>query len=117
MQPYTPVYASRKATAQVQLAGAELSAAPAPTPTPTIDAVFAGYQGIPGLAATAGVLAITAAAAWVGIKTGLQADNMPMKAAGWVGGVGSALLGLFYLGQKSGLTIGTGAPGVNVYPA
>ena len=116
MQPYTPVYATRKIT-PVKLAGNELSATASPAPTPTIDAIFAGYQGIPGWITTLGVLAVTGAAAWVGIKTGLQSGGKVAKTAGWVGGVGSALLGLSYLGQKSGLTIGTGAPAVNVYPA
>jgi hypothetical protein len=94
-----------------------LGAEPAPPPTPTVDAVFAGYQGLPGIISTVGLLAITGSAAWIGIKTALNTQDKVTKAAGWVGGVGSALLGLFYLGQKSGLTIGTQVPGVNVYPA
>jgi hypothetical protein len=86
-------------------------------PPPVIDTVFAGYEGVPGVLATVGVLAVTGAAAYLGIKTGLEAEGKTKKALGWVAGVGSALLGLLYLGGKSGLTIGTGAPAVNVYPA
>lgn len=86
-------------------------------PPPVIDTVFAGYEGIPGVLANVAMLAIAGSAAYVGIKTGLESQNKTLKTAGWVGGIGSALLGLLYLGQKSGLTIGTGIPATNVYPA
>lgn len=114
MQTYTPVYATEKVSmGQIQPAAASI----APAPTPTIDAVFAGYQGIPGLLATLGVLTVAGSAAWLGINTALKTEDKTKKYVGWVGGIGSALLGLLYLGQKSGFTIGTGVPAVNVYPA
>jgi hypothetical protein len=86
-------------------------------PPPVIDTVFAGYEGIPGVLASAALLAVAGSAAYLGIKTGLGAPSKTAKTIGWVGGVGSALLGIMYLGQKTGLTIGTGLPALNVYPA
>lgn len=114
MRPYQPVFANRRdAMGQSPLPLVSPSLVP---PTPTIDAVFAGYEGWQGVLTSLAVLGVTGSAAWVGIKTALGTQSMPLKAAGWVGGVGSALLGLLYLGAKTGLTIGTPVPAMTVYP-
>lgn len=86
-------------------------------PPPTIDPVFAGYEGLPGVLSTMAILAISGSALWVGIKAGQESTNKTMRVAGWVAGIGSALLGLFYVASKTGLTVGTGIPAVNVYPS
>lgn len=85
-------------------------------PPPSPDVLFTGYTGIPGLLETMTVIAITGAGAWVGIKTGLRGKGKYMKAAGWVGGIGSALLGLLYLGSKSGIGQMVGLPAVRITP-
>ena len=82
------------------------------------DFLFTGYTGIPGVLETLAVLGITGAAAYVGIQTGLDKSSAkPMKYAGWVGGVGSALMGLLYLGAKSGVGDMIGLPAVRVSPS
>lgn len=86
-------------------------------PPPTIDPVFAGYEGWQGILTNVLVLAATGTGAYLGITTALQSQDKTKKAIGWVAGVGAALAGLLYIGGKSGLTIGTGIPAVNVYPA
>jgi hypothetical protein len=115
MIDYKPVVYARPAAAM----GQPLPSLPSgsPEPTPTIDPVFAGYQGIPGALSTFGILAVAGSAAWLGISTALASESKTKQTLGWVSGVGSALLGLFYLGAKSGFTIGTGVPAVNVYPS
>lgn len=95
-----------------------LSQAPAPSvPPPDPDALFTGYTGLPGLLETAAVLGITGAATWLGIRSATGPTRDPyVKAAGWVGGIGSALLGLLYLGTKSGLAQQVGLPAVRIAP-
>lgn len=87
-------------------------AAPPPGPDP----IFTGYTGIPGWIEAVLVLGVTSAAAFVGIKTGMRKGSQAIQAAGWVGGVGSALLGILYLGAKSGLGDKVGLPAVRVTP-
>lgn len=101
--------------AKARLAQSSLSAAPVPPPAP--DPIFIGYTGVPGFFEVLGVLAVSGSAAWVGIRTGMsEKKNVYLKAAGWVGGVGSVLIGLLYLGAKSGLNQVVGIPGVRVTP-
>ncbi len=91
--------------------------APSVAPVPVTDMLFTGYTGLPGLVEAIAVLGVTGAAAWVGIRTGLKKDqNTTLKAAGWVGGVGSALMGLLYLGAKSGINMQIGIPAFRVTP-
>lgn len=86
-------------------------------PPPAPDVLFAGYSGAPGFVETVTVLAVSASAAWIGIRTALGTDRNPyVKAAGWVGGVGAALIGLLYLGGKSGISETVGLPVVRVAP-
>lgn len=95
-------------------------AAPAEGPMPSLpdpDMVFAGHVGIAGVVETLAVLAATAAGAWVGIRTGLRTDEKGyVRAAGWMGGVGAALIGLLYLGTKTGATEAVGLPSVRISP-
>lgn len=116
MTPYKPAFSNRQAS-MGQSPLPMISPSSAPPAVGTVDAVFAGYEGVPGILASIALLGVTASAAYVGIKTGLNSQDTLMKAAGWVGGVGSALMGLFYLGQKSGLSIGTPVPSLSVYPS
>lgn len=85
-------------------------------PPPGPDPIFTGYTGVPGFIEAVLVLTVTGAAAWVGIATGMGKGNSTLKAAGWVGGIGSALAGLLYLGAKSGLGDRIGLPAVRVTP-
>jgi len=84
-------------------------------PPPTPDFLFTGYTGLPGYLETAAVLTVTGAAAWVGIRTGLsEKKNEYLKIAGWIGGVGAALLGLLYVGGKTGVSTLVGIPAMRV---
>lgn len=86
-------------------------------PPPGPDPIFTEYSGMAGYVETLAVLAITGSAAWLSIRTALAFRQNPyIQAAGWVGGVGSALLGLFYVGAKSGLGSQVGLPAVRVNP-
>lgn len=94
-----------------------LAATAVPIPPPSPDVLYTGYTGAPGILETLAVLGITGAAAWVGITTGLdKSANKTRQYAGWVGGVGSALLGLLYLGGKSGVNQMVSLPAVRVTP-
>ena len=85
---------------------------PAPTP------VFTGHEGAAGIAETVAVLGVLGAATWLGIRTGLEKKEKDViRGAGWVAGIGAALLGLMYLGAKSGLGQEISLPGMSVYPA
>jgi len=94
------------------------AAAPAPVPAPVVAApmpAYTEYSGVPGFLETVGVLVASGSAAWVGIRTGMrEKQNKTLKAAGWIGGVGSVVLGLLYLGQKSGVGQRIGLPAVRV---
>lgn len=86
-------------------------------PPPSPDFLFAGYTGVPGFLEALAVLAITGSAAWLGITTGLDKyQSRVRKTVGWIGGAGSALLGLLYLGQKTGISQRIGIPVVRVSP-
>lgn len=87
-----------------------------PPDQPPPDIMMGNYTGLPGILETLAVLGISSAAAWVGINTGLKSSNKLMKTAGWVGGVGSALIGLLYLGTKTNLVQVAGLPAVRVSP-
>lgn len=105
-QAYRPAYA--------RLAQAS---APASVLPPSPDPLYTGYTGLPGFAEGLLVLTITGAAAWAGIRTGLSEKKNPyLKIAGWIGGVGSAVLGVLYLGAKSNIT-DRYLPAVRIVPA
>lgn len=96
------------------------SSVPANVLPPTPDFLFTGYSGFPGFLEAIAVLTVSGAAAWVGIRTGMnEKKNEYLKVAGWVGGVGSVLIGLLYLGAKSGVTqmVGLPIPAVRVSPS
>ncbi len=99
---------------QASLGAPAISAQPPPMP----DFMLTGYTGAPSVVETVAVLAVTGAAAWVGIRTGLsKTASRSFKYAGWVAGVGSVLLGLLYVGGKSGLGTQIGLPAVRVTPS
>lgn len=90
-------------------------AAPAPVVAAPPAPMYTEYSGVPGFLETVGVLVASGSAAWVGIRTGMrEKQNKTLKAAGWIGGVGSVVLGLLYLGQKSGVGQRIGLPAVRV---
>lgn len=93
-------------------------AAPPATMPPEPDFLFSGYTGVPGFLEAIAVLTITGAAAWVGIRTGLnKKEDQYVQVAGWIGGVGAALIGVLYLGAKSGVGSSVGLPAVRVSPS
>jgi hypothetical protein len=93
----------------------QASAAVVPPPSP--DVLYTGYTGFPGILESLAVLGVAGAAAWIGITTGLdKTENKTRQIAGWVGGVGSALLGILYLGGKSGMNQMVSLPAVRVTP-
>lgn len=92
-------------------------AAPSVVPEPPDpDMTFTGFTGLPGAIETFLFLAATGAGAWAGVRTGIKERDPYMKAVGWAGGVGSALVGLLYLGAKSGIGPEIGLPAVKVSP-
>lgn len=80
------------------------------------DIMMGTYTGLPAILETLAVLGVVSASAFVGITAGLKSKNNLMKTAGWVGGVGSALMGLLYLGTKASLVQEVGLPSVRVSP-
>ena len=114
MIAFQPVY-SRKMGQQAP-AAPETPAAPAAVTPPVVTAT--SYTGVPGFVETLLVLGVSAAAAWTGVRAGMNKGNKQVeRAAGWVGGVGAALIGLLYLGSKTGVTSMTALPQVKVSPA
>lgn len=88
-----------------------------PIPPPSPDVLYTGYTGAPGVLETLVVLGVTGAAAYIGITTGLdKSANKTRQYAGWVGGVGAAILGVLYLGGKSGVNQMVSLPAVRVTP-
>jgi hypothetical protein len=76
------------------------------------------YTGLPGFLETVTVLGVSAAAAWTGVRAGMNKQSPQMnRIAGWVGGVGGALIGLLYLGSKTGVTRTIALPQIQVTPA
>lgn len=91
---------------------------PAAAPPPAPDVLYSGYDGVLGLLETILVLGATSAGAYVGIRTATGKESNPyIKAAGWVGGVGAALAGLLYLGEKTGVGEMIGLPAVRISPS
>lgn len=89
------------------------AAAPAVQLGPGVAVPVSGYTGVPGFLETVVVLGIMGAATWVGLRTGMSKQPSDLvKVAGWIGGVGSGLLGVLYLTQKAGVS--TGLPRVQV---
>lgn len=115
MYQYTPAFARRSTIGQGTPA-----TTPAPASTPTISTApvpVLAYQGVPGFVETVTVLGVSAAAAYTGIKAGMnKSNNQTNRIAGWVGGVGGALIGLLYLGGKSGVAKQVNLPSILVVP-
>jgi hypothetical protein len=116
MIPYTPVVATPRTS--FRMAQARPAIMPAMELPPAPDTLFTGYTGAPGVIETLAVLIASGAAAWIGIRTGLKkTESKTIKAAGWVGGIGAGLIGLLYLGTKSGIGEKFGLPAVRVSPS
>jgi hypothetical protein len=75
------------------------------------------FTGLPSVIESLTVVSILSVSAWAGIRVGLSTFATPIKAAGWVGGIGSAVLGLLYLGTKIGVVQDLGLPAVRVTPS
>lgn len=118
MIPFQPVYSRRMGQAAAPAAAPAPAPAAAPAPVPAPVVVATTYTGIPGFLETVAVLGISAAAAWTGVRAGMDKQNKKMeRVAGWVGGVGGALIGLLYLGSKTNVTKALMLPQVQVVPA
>jgi hypothetical protein len=95
----------------------KMGATAVPIPPPSPDVLYTGYTGAPGILETLAVLGVTGAAAYIGITTGLnKSASKTRQYAGWVGGVGAALIGILYLGGKSGVNQMVSLPAVRVTP-
>lgn len=110
--PFAPAYAQKEGHKAAFLG----SPANLVAPPPLIDTLYTGYEGIPGVIETLTVLGILGAASYVGVAAALSTKSAAVQVAGWVGGAGAALLGLLYLGGKSGVTDYVGLPAVRVVP-
>lgn len=111
MLRYVPVLAP-----SLKSMGQALPAIPPPV-SPGPDPLFTGYSGVAGFIEAVTVLTVTGAAAWVGIRAGLGKGSKLMRTAGWVGGVGSAIMGVLYMGGKSGYVSMIGIPAVRITPS
>jgi hypothetical protein len=86
-------------------------------PPPMPDFITTGYTGLPSYVETFLMLAIAGSASWVGIRVGMSQSSRSLRVAGWIGGVGSAILGLLYLGGRTGLGDTLRLPAVRVTPS
>lgn len=117
MTGYQPIMSSR-VRVMGQDAGAAPESAPAVTPAPAPAVIATEYSGVPGFLETVAVLGVSAAAAYVGIRTGRTKNNSKtIRTAGWIGGVGGALIGLLYLGSKTGVSQMAFLPQVRIVPS
>lgn len=122
MIAFQPVYARGRymgqAAAPAPAAPAAPAAAPAVPVAPMPIVTTTSYTGVPGFLETVAVLGVSAAAAWTGVRAGMNKSTPKLqRAAGWVGGVGGALIGLLYLGTKTGITRSIALPQIQVNPA
>lgn len=123
MIAFQPVYSRARYMGQAAPAApAAPPAAPAAAPAavaPVAPIVTTtSYTGLPGFLETVAVLGVSAAAAWTGVRAGMNKSTPKLqRAAGWVGGVGGALIGLLYLGTKTGITRTIALPQIQVNPA
>lgn len=120
MIAFQPVYSRARYMGQAApvapAAPAAAPAAAAPAPMPVVTTT--SYTGVPGFVETVAVLAVSGAAAYTGVRAGMNKSiTKVQRAAGWIGGVGGALIGLLYLGSKTGITKTIMLPQVQVVPA
>lgn len=99
--------------------GQQAPAAAAPSdvtvPAPVIETTT--YTGVPGFLETVAVLGVSGAAAYTSIQAARKSTKKLPQVLGWVGGVGAALIGLLYLGTKTGVTKTVQLPQIKVTPA
>lgn len=120
MIAFEPVYSRARYMGQAApVVPAAPAAVPAPVAIPAPPVVtMTSYTGVPGFLETVAVLGVSAAAAWTGVRAGMNKSTPKLqRAAGWVGGVGGALIGLLYLGTKTGITRSIALPQIQVNPA
>lgn len=120
MIAFEPVYSRARYMGQAApVVPAAPAAVPAPAAIPAPPVVtMTSYTGVPGFLETVAVLGVSAAAAWTGVRAGMNKSTPKLqRAAGWVGGVGGALIGLLYLGTKTGITRSIALPQIQVNPA
>lgn len=120
MIAFQPVYSQHRRMGQAAPAApAAPAAAPAPAPAAPMPVVTTtSYTGVPGFLETVTVLGVSAAAAWTGVRAGMKKDSPKVqRIAGWVGGVGAGVIGLLYLGSKTGISQKIMLPQVQVVPA
>jgi hypothetical protein len=118
MYPYQPAY-SRYGGILGQAAPVAPAPAPAAPAVPVVATapavVTTSYTGVPGFVETVVVLGASAAAAYTGVKAGLNKSGKKTdRIAGWVGGIGAGLIGLLYLGGKTGVSKSVSLPSVQV---
>lgn len=121
MIAFQPVYSRNRYMGQAATPATAPATAPAPAPAapaPVPVVTMTSYTGVPGFLETVTVLGISAAAAWTGVRAGMNKTSPKMqRVAGWVGGVGGAFIGLLYLGSKTGITKAIMLPQIQVVPA
>lgn len=125
MIAFEPVYSRARYMGQAAAPAGAPATPPAPAAAPAVPAApiapivaTTSYTGVPGFLETVAVLGVSAAAAWTGVRAGMNKSTPKLqRAAGWVGGVGGALLGLLYLGTKTGITRSIALPQIQVNPA
>lgn len=111
MIPYSAVSSKFRMGA----APAAFGALPEPAAPPTQEPVFAGYGGVPGFLEALGTLSVLSAAAWIGVRTGLEGGrDALLRGAGWATAVGAAALGVFYIAGKA--SVDSGLPSLRVHP-
>lgn len=84
---------TRMGVAPLPMPPAGMPGAPAPVLAPGAAGILEGIL----------IVGITAAAAYLGITTGMGNGSSTQKTVGWASGIGSALLGLLYLGNRAGI--------------
>lgn len=108
MVHYQPAYARRFTVGQN---GGAVTPAVAVAPA----TVTTSYTGVPGFLETLVVLGATVAGAYTGIRAAKNKSNSKTnRAAGWIGGIGSGLIGLLYLTGKTGISKQVSLPSVQV---
>lgn len=115
MIQYQPAYSRFGRLGQQQAPATAPPAAAAPSTTIITPPAATGYTGVPGFLETVAILGASAAAVYTGVRAGMnKSNNKTNRIAGWIGGVGAGLIGLLYLGGKSGLSQQAKLPSVAV---
>lgn len=115
MYSYAPVTARRFSVGQTPGGAVAPGAVSAPIVAAAPATVTTTYQGLPGFLETVAVLGVSAAAAYTGVRKGMDKSAKKVdKIIGWVGGIGAGLVGLLYLGGKTGISRQVSLPSIQV---